>query len=247
MVTGGASGLGREIALGLSRLGAAIAVADVNGQGAREVSEAILQRGGRGLAVAVDVTDRVQVDAAVQATVDRFGSLDILVNCAAIGRPGFAIDYPEEAWQTVLDVNLKGTLLACQAAGQVMTQRGFGRIVNFASTAGTFGQPKALAYSVSKAGVVQLTRTMAVEWGPYGVRVNAIAPGVFLTPMHERAKAANPAFFARFLSGSPLGRFGRPDEIVGVVAFLAARASDMITGQLIVVDGGFSAGGYTAG
>ncbi|MHB1416578.1 MAG: SDR family NAD(P)-dependent oxidoreductase [Chloroflexota bacterium] len=245
LITGAAGGLGEAIAEGLSRLGARVVVADLDGDAATNLAKRLAGEGRQALAVGVDVADRASVEAAMQAAIDRFGSLDILVNCAAIAIPSAALELSEENWQRLLEVNLKGTFLACQAAGQIMVRQHRGAIVNFASTAAMFGQAKSLGYSVSKAGVIELTRTLAVEWGPYGVRVNAVAPGVFATPMHKFVSERNPAFFERFLKGTPLCRFGRPEEMVGVVAFLASEASAMITGQLFPVDGGFTAGGFS--
>ena len=247
LVTGAASGLGRAVALGLARLGAAVGAADVDAEGSRHTVESAVAAGGEALALAVDVARRAEVEAAVGATLQRYGRLDALVNCAGILGGGAALDLTEEQLQRVLDVNLKGTFLACQAAGRAMAEGGGGAIVNFASTAALFGQPNSAAYSLSKAGVIQLTRTLAVEWGPRGVRVNCVAPGVFVTSMHLRVKARRPAFFARFLAGTPLGRFGEPEEIVGTVAYLLSPASSLVTGQIIAIDGGYTAGGFSAG
>ncbi|MCL4466747.1 MAG: SDR family oxidoreductase [Chloroflexi bacterium] len=246
LVTGAGSGLGEATAIGLARLGAAVAAVDLDAEGARRVAERVEAEGGKALWLQVDVARRPQVEAAVQQTLARWGALDVLVNCAGVLAGGYAAELSEEQLQKALDVNLKGTLFACQAAGRAMTERGGGSIVNFASTAALFGQPNSLAYSVSKAGVIQLTRTLAVEWGPKGVRVNCVAPGVFVTPMHVRVNERRPDFFARFLERSPLGRFGQPEEIVGTVAYLAGKGSSMVTGQLIPIDGGYTAGGYSA-
>ena len=170
-----------------------------------------------------------------------FGRIDILVNCHGVTKRMAAVDFPEADWDRIMDVNLKGTFLCCQGVGRVMIQQGRGSIINLASIGGLVGLPASVAYCASKGGVVQLTRTRGVEWAPLGVRVNAIAPSSFNTPMVQRVLDAEPEYRERVVSKIPIGRIAEPAEIVGSVLYLASAASGMVTGAILSVDGGYTA------
>jgi NAD(P)-dependent dehydrogenase (short-subunit alcohol dehydrogenase family) len=205
------------------------------------VREQIQSLGAEARVQPTDVTRADEVAAAVDVAVDEWRKLDILVNCAGITLRRAAIEFPETEWDRILAVNLKGTWLCCQAAGRVMTQRRKGRIINMASIGGLVGLPMSVAYCASKGGVVQLTRTLAVEWAPYGVTVNAIAPCTFETPMVKAVLDSEPEYRQRVVDRIPVGRMGQPEEVVNAVIFLAAPGSSMVTGHILSVDGGYVA------
>jgi gluconate 5-dehydrogenase len=197
---------------------------------------------GRARAFAVDVTSRQDVERMVGEAVEAGGALPaVLVNSAGIGARGAAVDYEPELWERVLAVNLTGTFNCCQAVGRRMLEAGRGSIVNIASIGGLVGYAGSVGYQASKGGVVQLTRTLAVEWADRGVRVNAIAPCTFETPVVARQRAAEPDLYPGMLARIPLGRFGEPAEIVAPALFLASEASSMVTGHVLTVDGGYTA------
>jgi len=239
IVTGGGSGIGRQMAQGLAEAGAELVLC------ARKVErceEAAAQMPTRALAVHCDVTDPESVEAMVARTVDELGRVDILVNNAGTVWGAAPEDIPLKGWQKVVDVNLTGVFLCAQAAGRRIIERGEGgRIVNVASVAGLHGAPaevvNALPYHATKGGVISLTRDLAWKWARYGINVNAIAPGWFPSDMANFVIDSNPELARRI----PLGRFGGPEDLKGVVVFLASRASDYVTGHTLVVDGGQSA------
>ncbi len=239
VVTGAASGLGRAIAGGLAEAGALVVAADLPGSDLAGTVEEIGVD--RCVPVEADVTSREQVEALAARSEALEGRIDVLVNSAGIGGRGSAVDYPPELWERVLAVNLTGTASCCQALGRRMLAAARGSIVNLASIGGLVGYAGSLGYQASKGGVVQLTRTLAVEWARHGVRVNAIAPCTFETPVVARQRETEPDLYPAMLARIPLGRFGEPGEIVGPALFLASDASSMVTGHVLAVDGGYTA------
>lgn len=240
IVTGGSRGLGLEMAAGLAEAGASLMLC-----ARREewLTPAIADLRGRGFTVdgmTCDVANAADVQAVVDQTIAVYGRLDILVNNAGVTWATAPEDMPLDKWRRVIDTNLTGTFLFSQAAGREMLKAGYGRIINVASIAGVIASvngPHYVAYAASKAGIMGLTRELAASWGRQGIRVNAIAPGYF----HSRlADGAIEMVEPELKATSPMGRVGADDELKGVVVFLAADASNYITGQVLVVDGGWS-------
>ena len=243
IITGSASGIGREIALTLAADGASVTVADRNLEGAEAVASRIVESGGTARAAQVDVTDSGQVDTAVEGAAEAYGSLDILVNVAGFGFNSPIVEMREEDWDLVLGVNLKGQFLCCRAAARRMIRQGNGgRIVNIASTAANNARYAGGAYCAAKAGVVQLTKVLALELGEYGITVNAVGPGFTETPATVES---SDEYRSNFLAQVPAGRPGRTSDIANAVLFLASPASEYVNGQAIYVDGGYSAGKLT--
>jgi NAD(P)-dependent dehydrogenase (short-subunit alcohol dehydrogenase family) len=241
LVTGAGRGLGRAIALALARAGADVTLGlrDVNtGSGlAREIEAT----GRRALAVQMDVTRLEQIFRAVEDAVAHFGRLDILVNNAGGGFNNLAQDVPEDEFDQTLAWNLKGTFFASQAAGRVMMQQKSGCIVNMSSQAGFVALPTESVYCMAKAAIAHLTKCLAIEWGKYNIRVNAVAPTFIRTPGTEEA-LADPAFRADTIERiAALHRIGEPPEVAGAVVFLASSAASLITGHTIIIDGGWTA------
>ena len=241
LVVGGGGGLGSAMARGIAAAGAAVAVADADGARAAAVADALAAAGAKSRGLAADVTDPASVRAMVETVTRELGPIDGLVNAAGITRRGPAAEYPLADWQRILAVNLTGTFLCCQVVGQGMLERRRGRIVNIASIAGPIGLPGTIAYIASKGGVVGLTRGLAVEWAPYHVQVNAIAPSWFSTSMGNLVDL-EPEYRDRIIRRVPMGRMGEPDELAGAAVFLLSDAASMITGHVLAVDGGTLAG-----
>ena len=238
IVTGGSRGLGAEFAEGLAEAGASLTLCARRDEWLLPGAEALRARGFAVHAMRCDVSKAAEVQAVVDATLERFGRIDILVNNAGISWGEQPEAMAIEKWQKVIDVNLTGTFVCSQAVGREMIKRRYGRIINIASIAGLQGNvngPFYAGYAASKAGVMGLTRELAASWGRHGIRVNAIAPGFF----HSRLSDASIAQVEERLNAvTPLGRVGQPGELKGVAVFLASDASNYITGQTIVVDGG---------
>jgi NAD(P)-dependent dehydrogenase (short-subunit alcohol dehydrogenase family) len=239
-VTGAGSGLGAAMAAGLAQAGAAVAILDISVDGAAGTVSAIEADGGRAVAMAVDVTQKAAVDAAADRVVDELGRVDVLVNSAGTAFRSPAEDFPEEEFDRVVGLNLKGTYLPCQAFGRKMLAAGKGSIVNVASIGGFIAYPHASAYLSSKGGVVQLTRGLALEWVDRGVRVNAIAPTLFRTPLTEKVGKVSSVTSDFIVARLPReGRLGEPPEVVGAAIFLASDASLLVTGHTLPVDDGY--------
>jgi len=245
IVTGAGSGIGRATALAFSAAGAAVLVADLNGERAEAVTGEIEARGGRARACRVDVGDESSIAAMVAAAVDAFGGLDILHNNAADSDPALmardrtVTEIDCEVWDRTMRVNLRGPMLGCKHAIPRMLERGGGAIVNTSSASGLTGDLARTAYAASKAGLQSLTQSVATQYGKQGIRCNAIAPGVIATPALEANVA--PEALAIYRGSTLAPRLGRPEDIAAAVVFLASPAAEFITGQILPVDGGLLA------
>ena len=236
IVTGGGTGIGRGIALEFAKAGADVVVASRKLANLEKVAEEVRALDRRSLAVQTDISRKTDVDNLVQKVMGEFGAIDILVNNAAVLGKFSLLEAPEDEWDRVIDTNLKGYYLCCQAVGKRMVERKRGNIINIASTAAFEGGG---SYNISKAGVVNFTRGIARELGRYNIRVNAIAPGWVITDMAKYIMREDPERLRREAEATiPLGRMAEPSDIASVALFLASDASSLITGQTIVVDGG---------
>lgn len=241
VVVGGTSGIGKAIALGLAKAGADVVASSRTSEPVASVAEMIESLGRRTLRVASDVTDRGSLQELHDAVKAGFGRIDILVNAAGITKRVPTIDCPEALWQSIMDVNLKGTLRACQIFGRSMLEQRQGRIINIASLSTFVAFRDVAAYGASKAAVGALTRSLAIEWAEQGVCVNAIAPGIFPTALNR--ELLNSPRGQELLLRTPMGRFGKVDELAGAAVFLASDESAYMTGQILTVDGGYLASG----
>ncbi|MCL5074597.1 MAG: 3-oxoacyl-ACP reductase FabG [Chloroflexi bacterium] len=236
IVTGGARGIGRAISLAMAKEGARVVVNYVsNSEAATRVVEEIHQEGGEAISIQADVSDSLAVQRMVETTLSRFGRIDILVNNAGIATGSFVVDMPEEDWDKVIDTNLKGVFLCCKAVLPTMIQQRQGKIINIASLVAHTGSYQHAHYAASKAAVIAFTMSLAKEVGPYNINVNAIGPGRIATAMEAERQARERA---RWISETPLGRLGRPEEIASVAVFLASEAASFITGETINATGG---------
>jgi NAD(P)-dependent dehydrogenase (short-subunit alcohol dehydrogenase family) len=240
LVTGAASGIGQAIAVGLAEAGAAVACLDRHGgDGLSDTVERITKLGRKAIAVEADVTRADALDRAVKLTEMELGDLSVAVNAAGIANAAPAEEMSEAQWREVLDINLTGLFLSAQAEGRAMLAHGKGSIVNIASMSGTIVNKGLLQvhYNASKAGVIHLTKSLAMEWATRGIRVNAISPGYTLTPMNLRPEVAEQRKI--FEETTPLGRMATVEEMVGPAVFLASQAASFVTGTDLIVDGGF--------
>jgi NAD(P)-dependent dehydrogenase (short-subunit alcohol dehydrogenase family) len=242
VVTGGTSGIGRALSLGLAEAGADVVATARRQQQVDDTAAEIEARGRQTLRLASDVCDRESLEELFSATLEKFSKVDILINCAGRIKRTPTLTMPEEEWADILDTNLTGTLRACQIFGRHMLERGYGRIVNIASLNSFVALNEVAAYAASKAGVASLTRSLAVEWSRKGVTVNAIAPGVFRTDLNASLLDSTPRG-QELLMRTPMGRFGKTEELIGAAIYLASDAASFVTGQTLVVDGGFLASG----
>lgn len=243
IVTGGGSGIGLAVAEGFAQFGAAVAVLDIDPVAAQAVTDEITADGGRAIALGCDVSDHKQVEAAIAAATDALGPVHVVVSNAGIGDRAPAEDMTVEQWQRVLEVNLSGAWYVDQAAGKHMIERGIaGSIINTSSITSLVGITTGNAnYAATKGALNALTRTLAIEWARYGIRVNAIAPTHVKTALIERKMAEDPALADFFLGNIPLGRLGTPEDIAGAAIYLASDAGALVTGHVLVVDGGHTA------
>ena len=238
IVTGGGAGIGEATSLRFAQEGAKVVVADVDMAAAQKVVDKIKEKGGQAIPFKVDVRVMAEVTNMVGAAIKGFGTLDIIVNNAGINRDAIAKRMTEEQWNIVLDVNLKGTFLCCQAASVPMMEKKYGRIIN-TSSIGSLGNIGQANYSASKAGVIGLTKTLALELAKYNINVNCVAPGATMTQM---TAGIPPDIAAKFKDGIPLKRFADPAEIASAHVFFASEEASYVTGQVLFVDGGISLG-----
>ena len=242
VVVGGTSGIGLAIAKGMAEAGADVVPTSRRADMVEAAAAEIEQRGRRTIRVSSDVSDRASLQRVLDETVSALGKVDILVNCAGRTKRAPTLDFSEEDWNDIIDTNLTGTLRASQVFGRHMLERESGSIINIASLSTYVALYEVAAYSASKAAVASLTKSLAIEWGPRGVRVNAIAPGVFRTALNQKLLDETERG-REFLLRTPMRRFGNVDELAGAAIFLASDAASFVNGEIITVDGGFLASG----
>lgn len=241
VVLGGTSGIGRTLSIGLARSGANVIASSRSEDSVQLIADEVERHGVKSLRMVSDVTDRRSLESVRDAALQRFGSIEILINAAGITKRTSTLQVDEDSWTRILDVNLTGTLRGCQVFGESMLERRFGRIINIASLASFVAFHEVTAYSASKAGVAALTRSLALEWAPYSLTVNAIAPGIFPTDLNRQLLDSPRG--AELVMRTPMKRFGKAEELVSTAVYLAARETTFTTGQIVAVDGGFLASG----
>lgn len=242
VVIGGTSGIGLAIARGLAEAGANVIPTGRRPALVEAAAKEIRNRGSKSLVLACDITDDQAIETLLEAAVNEFGGVDILVNSAGATKRSATLDLSLAEWNHILDTNLTGTLRACQVFGRHMIERKYGRVINIASLGSVLGLYEVTAYCASKAGVAALTKSLAIEWARFGVCVNAIIPGVFHTEMNAGMLKGTPRG-QEFLTRTPMGRFGELEELAGAAVFLASDAASFVTGHLLAVDGGILASG----
>jgi NAD(P)-dependent dehydrogenase (short-subunit alcohol dehydrogenase family) len=242
VVVGGTTGIGHALALGLAAAGADVVASSRRAEQVESTAREIESLARRTIRITCDVQNRASLENLLAKTLETFGKVDILVNCAGKTKRAPTLDFPEESWQDIFETNLTGTLRGCQIFGRHMLERGYGRIINIASLATFVSLNEVAAYSASKAAVGALTKSLAIEWSKRGVMVNAIAPGVFRTALNSKLLDGTERG-RELLARTPMGRFGKEEELVGAAVYLASDAASFTTGQIIVVDGGFLASG----
>lgn len=242
VVIGGTSGIGRAIAHGLAEAGADVIPTSRRREQVEAAAKEIESHGRQTLRLTSDVSDRPSLEHLLSETLKQFGQVDILVNSAGRTKRAPTLDFADQDWNDIMETNLGGTLRACQVFGKHMLERKYGRIINIASLSSFVALYEVAAYSASKAAVGSLTKSLAVEWAPHGVCVNAIAPGVFRTALNQKLLDETERG-REFLLRTPMKRFGLVEELAGAAVFLASDAASFVTGEMIVVDGGFLASG----
>ncbi len=240
LVTGASKGLGKSMAQALAAAGADVALFARDVESLMAVKESIERLGRRAECFVVDILDKAGIEAGTREALDTFGHVDILVNNAGVNVRKPVLELASEEWDLVINTNLKGYLLMAQGVVPHMLSRGSGKVINMASIFGSVALPSQVAYASSKGGVIQMTKVMALEWAKQGVQVNAIGPTYFETPLVAQLRD-DPERYNFIVERTPMGRWGQPDELAGVVVFLASRASNFVTGQTIFVDGGWTA------
>ncbi|GAA4356899.1 SDR family NAD(P)-dependent oxidoreductase [Variovorax defluvii] len=244
VLTGGATGIGRATALALADAGAEVAILDIDVQSAELTCRQIADKGGTAFTIAASVSDSASVDAAFSTLDARWGRLDLLVNNAGVSGNRAALEIDDTEWQRVMGINLNGVFFCARAAGRRMVARGQGAIVNVGSIYSLVAAPERLSYCVSKAAVAMLTKTLAIEWASKGVRVNCVAPGYVQTPLLEALDSEGRIDLAALRQRTPQQRLGTPEDIAQSVVYLCEPRGAHITGQVLAVDGGWSAYGY---
>jgi NAD(P)-dependent dehydrogenase (short-subunit alcohol dehydrogenase family) len=241
IVTGAGRGIGRSVALGLAEAGSNVVVCSRTTTELEELAEEIKEKRVGALVIPCDVSNHDDIDNVINQTVERFKTIDILINNAGITKKHLAEEFPAEDWEQILSVNLTGVFLFAQKVGKTMLEQGNGSIVNISSIASQQAVKKSIAYAASKGGVNMLTKNFASEWADRGVRVNGIAPAYIETPLVLAVKNHRKGFVEDIVNRTPMKRMGKPEEIVGAAIFLASEASSYITGETIFVDGGWTA------
>jgi NAD(P)-dependent dehydrogenase (short-subunit alcohol dehydrogenase family) len=242
VVIGGTSGIGLAIAKGMAEAGADVVPTSRRADQVEAAAAEIEKRGRRSIRITSDVSDRVSLQRVLDESINAFGKVDVLVNSAGRTKRAPTLDFSEEDWNSILDTNLTGTLRSAQVFGRHMLERGSGSIINIASLSTFVALYEVAAYSASKAAVASLTKSLAIEWSQRGVRVNAIAPGVFRTPLNEKLLDETERG-REFLLRTPMKRFGNVEELAGAAIFLASDAASFVSGEILSVDGGFLASG----
>lgn len=242
VVIGGTSGIGRALANGLAEAGADVVPSSRREEQVEAAAAEIEAHGRRTVRCTSDVADRESLEELLGQTVAALGKVDILVNCAGTTKRTPTLDVSDDEWNMIMETNLTGTLRGCQVFGRHMIENGYGRIINIASLSTFVSLYEVAAYAASKSAVASLTKSLAIEWAKKGVNVNAIAPGVFRTALNTKLLDETPRG-QEFLMRTPMGRFGNVDELAGAAVFLASEAASFVTGEVLVVDGGFLASG----